>query len=122
MKRRRKKKRTKAPPVCRFEGPDGRLCGAPIAWIPGVRYPVNPGRIEIILWGEGSPRIEGVTLHGDECWGRKREPGEDGRVVEVWTRHICEHRDAGRRAPRPAPDPSKKWGVDRSLGEPEDED
>lgn len=116
MKRRRKRKRSAPPAACRFTGPDGEPCGAPIAWIPGVSYPVNPGRIEILLYESGSPRVEGVTFKGDECWGRRRLPEEDGRVVEVWTRHVCDFK-RGKRIGPPAPDPSKKWGVDRQLGE-----
>ena len=109
-----KKKKREAPSlVCKFANGDGVPCGSSIAWIPGVSYPVNPGRIEILLYEEGSPRVEGVTIKGDHCWGRKREPGEDGRVVEIWTRHHCEFARV--------PGPVKQWGIDRSLGEREEE-
>jgi hypothetical protein len=115
MRRRRGRKgKPDHPLVCQLARPDGRPCGAPIGWIPGVRYPVNTGSIEILLYEKGSPQIHGVTIHGDECSGRRREAGEDGRVVEVWTRHICEHK-SGRPLP-PAPDPEQKWGADRAAG------
>ena len=113
MRRQRRRKRSSPPLVCRLVDGSGRACGAPIAWIPGVSYPVNPGSVEILLYEEGSPRIQGVTIKGDECWGRRREPGEDGRVVEIWTRHQCDF--AGRPAYLP-PDPEAKWGIDRSVG------
>lgn len=113
----RKRKRRSPPPLrCRFADDAGVPCLAPIAWIPGVAYPVNPGKHEILLWEEGSPRIEGVTLAGDECWGRKRKEGESGRVADVWTRHVCE-RGQGKRSPAPAPNPGDKWGADRASGE-----
>ncbi len=117
---RRRKRRSPPPLVCQIAGSDGRTCNARIAWIPGVAYAVNPGKIEILLYESGSPRIEGVTLQGDEVWGRKRKPEESGRVAEVWTRHTCEHK-AGRPVPRPAPDPERKWGADRAAGQEADE-
>lgn len=118
MTKRRKRKRGKAPDRCRFGDGDGRICGAPIAWIPGIKYPVNPGAIEILLYEEGSPRIEGVTIRGDECWGRRREPGEDGRVVEVWTRHVCDFKQGRRIGPNP--DTREKWGADKATEENEE--
>jgi len=113
MRRQRKPRHSSPPLLCRLTDGEGRACGAPIGWIRGVSYPVNPTKVEILLYEEGSPRIEGVTLKGDECWGRKRQPGEDGRIVEIWTRHRC---DFSSRPGVRTPDPGEKWGIDRSVG------
>lgn len=75
-----------------------RRCGRPIAWIRGLRWPVNP--VHVVLLIDGYECVSGYDKDGLEFRGEIVPEGTEGRTRWAWLKHQCDPLDLMAQAAR----------------------